>query len=1146
MRANSILFKILFGVLLSTIYAQGACWTHTKVASASISTRPVICSDPLGSLHLAWSSGDYVGVFIQYATNQSGSWSFQKQVAGSSGNQAYSPSITADQEGYTYIVFRYYGYNYEPRYVTNRNVTGNYWNLVRSWNGGHYHEALIEVDSEFQTHVFAQEDSYGSNVYYQQLDVDNNVVIPNITQFYSTAIDRNDLLHFVGYNDGTGIYYTYHDGSSWSTPDTIDQVEVFVCQPSIICDLNNVLHVAFSSNNGIYYLNNSGGEWSVPELATDGGFFPNIVADENSRAHIAYTYDTGGLFYTNNVNGNWIASELIAITGSNDAAHVESKIALDPKSNTVNIVYVTDNNNVMLAQTSDYNLRSGKGTDTTSALISLAATAPDADTLSASGTFEMLKFSIDDNGGDGLPTKMKKLILQRGPGMSTDICFNDVFSKVTLTGTDGTNLDGTIYASKIMFGTINNIWKEVPENTSTDFTVRATLKQPLPNVDKKSVQLKINGLYDIITDPSGSQFAYSSTNVLSDALFFQVIPDHFEFVNLGSDFYNENLIEGFWMQVKVVDANGNIATGVTGINLTLSAVELDGVTPTGQALQSTEGLTKTLTDGYAQWNNLSFPEQGQIRILASCDVLTAASDTITVMPLHSQLVITSDESVKSALESLDVDADYYSDANYQFPPETKIGGYESILMFPSSNFAWYVDSTKLKNFLETGLDTSRKSILAFGEFGLGNIQDAPFADNYFGARFVNYFNHQTTTFGGASGDPITDGLSLSSGAYYTAELSFTDHANNAIILTENGTGKIVGTRYDGGNFRTVLITPEFSIITADADRDSLLCRIIRWFQSPSAPQTYPPVLTILPDINMLEDSTFKMALSDWYPYVEDADTPDESLGWELSNGLHCDASIENDTMLILPEANFYGKDTLSVIVSDGQLTDTGNVIINIAPVNDPPNEFSLLTPEDEYWTDYDPDSSELFFSWTHAKDIDNDSVVYKLKIFTDLYGSNTRIVLDTSIFIDYTTEQLITANIPIYWAVTAFDMSDSTVAENAPFEFELLSPYSIKPDENVLPDKYCLYPNYPNPFNPETTIKYGLPEESFVTISIYDINGRLMETLVRENRTAGYHTISWRAADLVSGVYFYRIVVKNPATGGVVNFQQVRKCLLVK
>ncbi len=1135
MRANNILFKTLFGVLLSTIYSQGADWTHTKVASASISTRPVICSDPLGTLHIAWSSGDYVGVFIQYATNQSGSWSFQKQVAGSSGNQAYSPSITADQEGYAYIVFRYYGYNYEPRYVTDRNVTGNYWNLVRSWDGGHYHETLIEVDSEFQTHVFAQEDAYNnfSNVYYQQLDT-NNIVLPNITQFYSTAIDLNNALHFVGYNDGSGIYYTYYDGSSWSQPDTIDQVEVFVCQPSIVCDLNNVLHVAFSSNNGIYYLNNSGGDWSIPELATDGGIFPNIVADENGRAHIAYTYDTGGLFYTNNVDGNWIASELIALTGSNDAAHVESKIALDPKSNTVNIVYISNGTDVILAQTDDYNLRSVKSTDTTSVLISLAATAPGSDTLStsASGSLDMLHFSIEDIGGDGLPTKMKKLILQRGPGMSTDVCFNDVFSKVTLTGSDGTNLDGTIYGSKIMFGSLDNVWKEVPDNTDTDFTVSVTLKQPLQNIDKKSVQLKINGLYDIITDPGGSQFDYSSTNVLSDTLFFQVVPDHFEFVNLGSDFYNENLIEGFWMQVRVVDANGNIAAGVTGINLTLSAVEPDGVMPTAQLLQSTEGLTKTLTGGYAQWNNLSFPEPGRIRILATCDILTAASDTITVMPLRRNLVITSDEAVKTALASLKIDADYYSEANYQFPTASKTVDYESILMFPSGNYAWYIDSTKIKYFLAAGRDTARKSILAFGENGLGYLSDTPFSNSYFGTRFKNYFDHEATSFDGVSGNPITAGLSLSASSFMTMELMINANSCNSVLLTQTGTGKIVGVSHDSDTFRTVTITPEFSIITADADRDSLLCRIIRWFHSPSAPQTYPPVLTSLQDINMPEDSPFKMAISDWYPFVEDADTPDENLIWDVRSGVNVSASIQSDTLFLVPNENYSGPDSITVIVSDGNLSDTGKVRINVLNINDPPGNFALLTPNDGAVI---LDTVLIQFSWEISNDIESRSVNYSIQLYNDNFdttiynGNRTEINLPASIF---------PTDTELSWTVFATDTEDTTIADNAPFTFQVQSVVGINVLKNLIPEDFVLFPNYPNPFNPETTIKYGLPEESFVTISIYDINGRLVRNLIQKSQAAGYHSITWRAVDCVSGVYFYRISAGD--------FQQVRKCVLMK
>ncbi|MBN2601713.1 MAG: hypothetical protein JXR87_06960, partial [Candidatus Marinimicrobia bacterium] len=1093
-------FTILFSMLLLSTLLSAANWTHTTVGMASSSTRPVICSDPLGNLHVAWSSGDYVGVFIQYATNQSGSWSIQQQVAGSSGNQAYSPSITADNEGNAYIVFRYYGYNYEPRYVTNREITNIYWSLNRSWNGGHYHEASIEVDSDYQTHVFAQEDTYGSNVYYQQLDV-NNIVIPNITQFFSSAIDNNDTLHFVGYN-GDGIFYCYRDGTTWSNPDTIDQIEASAYQPTIACDSDNVLHVAFASSNGIYYLNNSGGDWSVPELATDGSNFPDIIVDENGKAHIVFSID-GALFYINNINGTWSSAELVANTNSDGLAHVESKIALDSKSNTVNIVYIdSDGSTVKVAQTGDFNLRSTKSTDITSTLVSLAAEPPAIDTVSTSttGSMEMLQFSINDNGGDGFSTKMKELIVQRGPGMSVDICFNDVFSKVTITGTDGTNLDGSIYASRIIFGSLDETWKEIPENTSYAYTISATYKEPLQNVDGKSVQMKINALYDIIADKSGSCFAYNSESVLSDTILFQVVPDRYEFVNLGDDFFGKNLVEGWWMQLKIVDAAGIVAASVNGIDVTLSAVRLDGITPTTAALQSTDALTKTFTNGIAQFTNITYPDSGQFRILATCDVLTAASDTITILPHHKTLLIAQpDENIADVLDRLNIEYDFYKASNYAFPSQTNLLSYQTIILDAPYSVASYFDSTSIKIFLQSGTAENPKAILAAGDNGLGYYSDTDFADTYFGGRIQNWYPNNVSTILGVNNDPISDGLTLNVFASYPNTITPNNKlGTDPVFLTLPQTEYIMGTKVETEQYRTVLLSLNFSAISSNTQKDTLVNRIIQWFQSSTIPQTYGPELTDLPDIEMTEDTPHKMALSEWYPYVEDLDTPDKSLSWDLSDGLYCDASIENDTLMILPNENFYGKDTLSMIVTDGQLADTGSVIIKIAPVNDPPNEFSLLTPEDGYWTNYDQDSSELFFSWTHAKDIDEDSINYKLTIYTDLYGSDTFTVPDTSVLIDYTTSTCIESNIAIYWTVTAFDLKDSTIASNAPFGFSLLSPEAISDSDHLIPIDYCLYPNYPNPFNPETTIKYGLPEESFVTISIYDISGRLMETLVRE------------------------------------------------
>ena len=79
-------------------------------------------------------------------------------------------------------------------------------------------------------------------------------------------------------------------------------------------------------------------------------------------------------------------------------------------------------------------------------------------------------------------------------------------------------------------------------------------------------------------------------------------------------------------------------------------------------------------------------------------------------------------------------------------------------------------------------------------------------------------------------------------------------------------------------------------------------------------------------------------------------------------------------------------------------------------------------------------------------------------------------------------------------------------------------------DENEsLPLEFSLAQNYPNPFNAATTIKYSLPEESQVTIEIYNILGRKIETLVSGIQPAGSYSVVWDAENQPSGIYFYRI-----------------------
>ncbi|MBN1302388.1 MAG: T9SS type A sorting domain-containing protein, partial [Melioribacteraceae bacterium] len=73
------------------------------------------------------------------------------------------------------------------------------------------------------------------------------------------------------------------------------------------------------------------------------------------------------------------------------------------------------------------------------------------------------------------------------------------------------------------------------------------------------------------------------------------------------------------------------------------------------------------------------------------------------------------------------------------------------------------------------------------------------------------------------------------------------------------------------------------------------------------------------------------------------------------------------------------------------------------------------------------------------------------------------------------------------------------------------------------PDLYNLSQNYPNPFNPSTIIEFSLPKENYVKLSVFNILGQEVATLINGQRNAGVHSVSWNADNLTSGVYIYRL-----------------------
>ncbi|RKZ10997.1 hypothetical protein DRQ50_14090, partial [bacterium] len=90
----------------------------------------------------------------------------------------------------------------------------------------------------------------------------------------------------------------------------------------------------------------------------------------------------------------------------------------------------------------------------------------------------------------------------------------------------------------------------------------------------------------------------------------------------------------------------------------------------------------------------------------------------------------------------------------------------------------------------------------------------------------------------------------------------------------------------------------------------------------------------------------------------------------------------------------------------------------------------------------------------------------------------------------------------------------------------------------VVVKEYSLDPNWPNPFNPRTDIKFNLPRSSNVNLKVYNVRGQMVATLASGTMEAGSHVVTWDARQYASGIYFYQLVTPE--------FSETRKMILLK
>ena len=127
---------------------------------------------------------------------------------------------------------------------------------------------------------------------------------------------------------------------------------------------------------------------------------------------------------------------------------------------------------------------------------------------------------------------------------------------------------------------------------------------------------------------------------------------------------------------------------------------------------------------------------------------------------------------------------------------------------------------------------------------------------------------------------------------------------------------------------------------------------------------------------------------------------------------------------------------------------------------------------------------------------------------------------------------------------TRISITDLKLNDNDPIAMATdMTIHHILGIDGQVPLTFELHQNYPNPFNPVTTLSYDLPEESFVNIKIYDITGRIVKNIVRENKKAGYHYARWNGNNnlgesVSAGMYIYTIQAGQ--------FYSMKKMILLK
>ena len=317
------------------------------------------------------------------------------------------------------------------------------------------------------------------------------------------------------------------------------------------------------------------------------------------------------------------------------------------------------------------------------------------------------------------------------------------------------------------------------------------------------------------------------------------------------------------------------------------------------------------------------------------------------------------------------------------------------------------------------------------------------------------------------------------------------------------------------------------------------------WNSTSFKLTVTPVndIATVQDVTIEEDKTAEVTLSSTFSGT--------TTFTAVSDNNAVSVSVSSSTLTLTPTANWNGVANIKAYASDGSSKDSTSFKITVTALNDSPEAFEWVSsPSDTIYITQSNLTDTYTLEWDASIDIDGDVINYLIYAKIGLYPiEEVEEITDTAFELVYEEilEQVFEGS-PVNGATVRLNVRATDGIDTVDVTGDNIVLYVNRYDylsveSEGIPTEFALHENYPNPFNPTTTLRFDLPEVSNITLTIFNMLGQKIRTYDMQSAAAGYHTLKWNATNdygdpVGAGVYLYQLQSKD--------FVKTRKMVLLK